>query len=216
MDERIEYVDGAKCWVLTNDTGITPYVKKLETLGWDYKYNNLECWEHVKPGDLCVDVGAYIGDSCVIMLARGAEVVAIEGQADAAECLRRNFPNIEVHEVACGNGELVGLHGGAGGNMGARGIVPGDSLTTVRLDDIVGDRQVKVLKVDVEGYEAFVLRGAPKILAQRPIVVIERNDSALELYGSTWDEITALLPGYRFEVWQHTELRLWDYVAWPT
>ena len=215
MEDRLEYVESANCWVLRNDSGITPYVKKINNIGWDLKYNNLACWKHVKPGDLCVDVGAYIGDSCAIMVALGAQVVAIEGQQDAAECLHRTFPGVELHRVACGNGEAVGLHGGTGGNMGARGVVSGDELRTVRLDDIVGDRQVKLLKVDVEGYEVFVLRGAPKVLAQRPIIVIERNDPALATYGTTWDDVLALLPNYRFETWQHTEARMWDYVAWP-
>jgi FkbM family methyltransferase len=215
MGNRLEYIESAKCWGLRNDNAITELVRNANKLDWDEPYNNLKCWGMLVPGDLCVDVGAYIGDSCVPMVREGARVVAIECQPDAFECLKRNIASAETHLATCGCGELVGLHGGEAGNMGARCVVPGNNVSTVPLDSIVGHRKVRLLKIDVEGYEAQVLRGASEVLSHRPIVIIERNDDALENHGSTWDEVLSLLPGYRFEEWGHTEDRLWDYVAWP-
>jgi FkbM family methyltransferase len=216
IEGRLEYVEPAKCWVLKHDTGTTPHVKSFGRLDWDAPYRALKCWDRLKHGDLCVDVGAYIGDSCVPMVERGASVIAVECQEDAYECLKRNLPCVEAFLRACGaSDELTGVHGGVGGNTGARPLVQGDSMRTVRLDDLVGDRAVKLLKIDVEGYERHVLDGAKAIMAQRPIVVVERNEEAMRLFGTTWQDIVDRLPGYRIEEWQHTEAWLWDYVAWP-
>jgi hypothetical protein len=68
-----------------------------------------------------------------------------------------------------------------------------------RLDTLVRQRGLPwpgLLKVDVEGAEAAVLRGAPRVLDHRPAVVIETHGAAVER------ECAALLEarGYRVRV----------------
>lgn len=42
----------------------------------------------------------------------------------------------------------------------------GTSVSMVTLDELVGDREPVALKIDVEGYEALILRGAAKVLGK--------------------------------------------------
>lgn len=49
----------------------------------------------------------------------------------------------------------------------------------VRLDDMMHDRNVSLLKVDVEGFELQVLQGAQQVLSsQRPILYVENDRPA--------------------------------------
>ena len=68
-----------------------------------------------------------------------------------------------------------------------------------RLDDITGDREARALKLDVEGYEMHVLRGAPRILANPAfkVVMVEIN-GLIQRYGETVDGIRAHLQSHGF------------------
>ena len=51
----------------------------------------------------------------------------------------------------------------------------------VRLDDVVTERPVRMIKMDVEGAEPQVLRGARRLLREdRPIVVSELHPTQLD------------------------------------
>lgn len=72
-----------------------------------------------------------------------------------------------------------------------------DTLITVRtekLDDVLpSDFRVDLLKIDVEGGEMLVLRGAMQTLARcKPVVIFEHGLGASELYGATPEQIHAL------------------------
>src|SRR5207247_2211963 len=62
-------------------------------------------------------------------------------------------------------------------------------VSTWRLDDLVSsvnDRDLRLIKIDVEGHEPAVLRGALATLRRRrPIVFCEFNDTLLRSTGSS-------------------------------
>lgn len=65
-----------------------------------------------------------------------------------------------------------------------------DTLITVRterLDDVVPTEQkIDLIKIDVEGGEMLVLKGATKTLMRcKPVVIFEHGLGASELYGAT-------------------------------
>lgn len=69
-----------------------------------------------------------------------------------------------------------------------------DTLITVRterLDDLLPhDFPVNLIKIDVEGGEILVLRGAMETLARcKPVVIFEHGLGASELYGATPEQV---------------------------
>lgn len=81
----------------------------------------------------------------------------------------------------------------------------GSTLTwcaEVTLDSVVESIGCRpsLLKIDVEGYEAHVLRGAPSLLQgpSAPVICFELNPMTLREVGSTVECVAAELRGYRF------------------
>jgi len=150
---------------------------------------------NLRRGDVAVDVGANKG-SHVLWLSRAVgpngRVVAFEPQARLAArlakvALRARLGNVEVVPLAVGD-ELCtaalyvpdALPDPPGASL-ARSAVSAERCTPVpvevtTLDHFLRDetRPIRALKIDVEGHERAVLRGARSILsAHAPLIVLE-------------------------------------------
>lgn len=132
---------------------------------------------------LVVDAGANIGNHTLFFSAvLGARTIAFEPNPSVLSILEKNIELnkleglVEVHPVAlgaeAGTGKVVESDAA---NLGRAQIALGDGATQVaRLDEIVGDRHVHLIKVDVEGMEAEVLRGAIDTLKRcKPWLLVE-------------------------------------------
>jgi FkbM family methyltransferase len=189
---------------------------------------NHECIQALKPGDIVYDVGAYVGDTARYFLNKGCRVTAFEPFPDAFECLKNNCPEATCVNAVVGDGcgvtlldtcdEIYPWHAN---NFGTRRVLVDDSSDQVslRLDDGPSPGRVALLKIDVEGFEGKVIRGAKQLIeCDRPIILFEAFNSMLQHYAWTREmllsEICAL--GYRFEVAVGSSLddRV-DYVAYP-
>jgi len=71
------------------------------------------------------------------------------------------------------------------------------------LDEAI-PRTPQLIKIDVEGFEMAVLRGADKTLSSPDLkaIIIEINRSS-ERYGHTPDEVHRLLKGYDFQAYAY-------------
>lgn len=129
--------------------------------------------ELLGPGDLFVDIGAWIGPVTLWALEQGAKVVAVEPDPAALPELRRRVPDsVEVWEGAValqpGTVTLASRFGLGLGKSVSR-VVPmgserrmeiGDHAVTVRawtLDEILDERIPNFVKMDIEGYETELL-----------------------------------------------------------
>lgn len=171
------------------------------------------------PGTAVVDVGANIGEMTVPFaraVGAGGACLAVEPIPFLADALRRTaFANgldwIEVFQhaasadAAAGNLELRHGNGRLRDSGGSR-LVESPAVGTVqvsteRLDDTVrrsriGTRRISVVKVDVEGHELPVLRGAEQTLrAHRPTLVVEVGNERPEARA----EMVALLQALGYE-----------------
>jgi FkbM family methyltransferase len=123
----------------------------------------------LKPGDLVFDVGANIGEFTEVFLSIGAKVVAFEPQPKCAGELRaRGTRNLAVVEQAVGDQcGIAHLHlkqadveasmlpdWQGGPNLGAIAV----PMTTLDQAIVRYDKPV-FIKIDVEGFEAEVLKG---------------------------------------------------------
>jgi FkbM family methyltransferase len=141
------------------------------------------------PGELALDVGGNIGYmSSVLAAAVGPEgsVLTFEPHPLVVRRLRANasrWPVVEVRELALsdhgGSGHLV-EPGAFGTNQGTATLAEvggGHEVRLATLDELELDRPVGVMKIDVEGNELAVLRGATGMLERRAIreIVFEEH-----------------------------------------
>lgn len=142
--------------------------------------------------ETAVDVGANIGNHSLYFAERFQNVVSVEPNPDLYPLLRINAAlrnNILVHAVGCsgepGTGWLAVQRANlGGGGLSSDAVDTSDYTVQVplhRLDDLIGDQQVRLLKIDVEGHEIEVLRGGHKLLARnKPVVMYESKSSKRE------------------------------------
>jgi FkbM family methyltransferase len=161
----------------------------------------------VLPGDLAIDVGANVGDYVRTFLAAGCRCIAFECNPRLAGLLadrHRGDDRVVIRDEALssvdGTAELLipmrwweESDGGStieSANKVAIGFWPVKrvSVRRRRLDELVV-ADVAILKVDVEGHELDVLRGATALLDRcRPALLVEceerhRPGAIGELFG---------------------------------
>lgn len=130
------------------------------------------------PAGTFVDVGCHLGSVVAEVQHRtGARVIAVEAIPGKAADLRRRFPWLTVHACAAGesSGEVPFFIQPAATGYSSLVCNPGSRPITVplrRLDDLV--QHADTVKIDVEGAELGVLRGAERLIAAcRPVVMFE-------------------------------------------
>lgn len=160
-------------------------------------------------GDVFYDVGAHVGFYSILAsrkVGRTGHVVAIEPFAGNIASLRRHvalndLSNIQIVEAAAGeaSGEARFRQAGAS-QMGRVDPTGGDAVAMVCIDDLVaaGAPAPDVVKIDVEGHELAVLRGAARTLrAHRPTVFLathgdEERSTCLALLAELGYEVAPL------------------------
>ena len=137
----------------------------------------------IRPGDLCFDVGADVGDLSDIMLSLGARVVAVEPQAESISALQSRFH---------GNRDFMLVPKGLASKVGTAEFLVSDwsdcssmsrefvdavvlsgrlhleeckwaevrQVPTTTLDELIEEYGMPAfVKIDVEGFEEEVLKG---------------------------------------------------------
>jgi FkbM family methyltransferase len=136
------------------------------------------------PASCCVDGGANRGGitEWLVNFAPLGEHIAIEPIPHLAQELALRFPSVEVRCVALGEhaarADFKYFPGESGlSGFGARECsLPSEiiEVEVVALDDVVGNRRIDFLKLDLEGHELHALRGAKRTLREfMPVIVFE-------------------------------------------
>jgi FkbM family methyltransferase len=138
------------------------------------------------PRDLGVDVGANVGSvaATMVRVAPAIPHVLVEPLPDLAARLEERFPSCEVHAVALADraGRAPFVHvpdrptrSGLRPEQLPRGLDTAQiEVPVTTLDELLGERSPRVLKIDVEGTELDVLRGAESTLRRaKPLVLFE-------------------------------------------
>lgn len=156
----------------------------------------------VPAGGVAVDVGAHFGLYTAPLSRLAAQVHAFEPGAEMARLLRRSVSaNVAVHEIAlsdrAGSGVLhvprvegrTGLGYARLDQAAAGGAAHQQRPVAVTTLDAALAGPVDFIKIDVEGAEMAVLRGARRIIADhRPSFLIEAEEqhspgATRELFG---------------------------------
>lgn len=198
-------VPGKDEWVLRGDTALTKAALEVTgTINWGLGIEHDPLFLAIKPGDVFIDVGAFIGDTSRAAEKLGAEVWAFEPYPDAFEALLKNCPRAHCFNAPVGDGRpmmATGQYGENNGNMGTR-MVTFDGPPSLRIDDLRIPR-VSLVKIDCEGCEPAALDGMAQTLKlHRPPILIEVYDTMLKKQGFVREDVLRRLRdlGYRLEV----------------
>lgn len=176
------------------------------------------------PSDCFYDVGANIGIYALWaarLVGPTGEVHAFEPVPATAELLasfatENAADNVKVFRIAVGESEgVASLETVPGASGLTRVRATGDvSAAMTTLDaHACSHRPPRLIKIDVEGYEAAVLAGARELLAEhRPAVVCELIEGNLAQSGASAQDVHAELArsGYRIHHLTSRGLRPWE------
>jgi FkbM family methyltransferase len=151
------------------------------------------------PTAWAVDVGANIGDTLAIIKGKASlPVICVEGDAFCYDLLRENarlFDDVYLFKTFLSDkpGEANMALQKDGWNLTLTPARPdslGEKLQFETLDRLVeGIKQpvrVKLLKVDTEGYDMRILKGAAGILERdKPVITFELNRENIEPLGDS-------------------------------
>lgn len=203
----VRWVNGTSLVIERGDWGATGnyYFGLLEFSEMSFVLHML------RPDDLFVDVGANVGVYSVLAGAVGAQAVAFEPIPTTVTRLERM---IRVNEVAdrirvcaVGVGSAAGdLLFTADRDTNNRVLVEGDaggdaiSVEIVALDEALSGESVRMLKIDVEGYEPAVIEGAGRLLSSSSLeaLIVETAGHGAQ-FGAAQDEVLTTLGAYGYE-----------------
>jgi FkbM family methyltransferase len=170
----------------------------------------------VGPDDLFVDVGANVGSYTLLACAaRGARGHAFEPVpttfARLVDNLRINHLGDRVTAWNVGVADQAGeLAFTSGENATNHVVTANDSpsaavrVKVLPLDEVLGTDSPSVIKIDVEGFEAPVLSGASRTLANPALhsVIMELNGSGSR-YGFKDEQMVRTMAGHGFSTFSY-------------
>jgi FkbM family methyltransferase len=194
-------------WFDGADTRLTPWARSQGV--WEADVMKLLA-ATLRPGGVFVDVGANVGFHTVLaaqLVGPAGKVFAVEPAPWTLQLLRANVwrsaAAVTVLPFAASDATgTVRLAHEAGHRSGARLSADGGiEVEAAPLDDLLPEVAADVVKVDVEGAEPLVLRGATGLVARSPhlVVVVEFRDET-HLSGETPAEVLAFYESLGFEL----------------
>ena len=144
---------------------------------------------HTRNWRRAVDIGAHVGISIHCWAPKFEHVVAFEPMVDHYECLKENvkqFDNVEIHNCGLSNENKI-MRGAyrTGKNSGSFQLLDDSYVVNPRKKTVVYQipsrrldefnlTDVDLIKIDVEGWELEVLKGAKETIKQnRPTLMVE-------------------------------------------
>ncbi len=174
------------------------------------------CASIINDGDQIIDCGANIGYFSLVLAQRFPNAVfhAIEASAREIEKLKRIKSRLRINNVICHEAMLSSeldarflLKSQPGKEPWQYPVIAesGDGIISTTLDFLVKQQNIRpaLIKIDVEGFEERVLKGAVETIQKyRPHMMIECNEKALQRSGTSISRLTSFLTeiGYRCEI----------------
>ena len=193
--------------------------KAIHQSGW-YEHDTIRAFQTIlKPGDTFLDIGANFGQYTLLgskLVGESGHVIAFEPEPVSYAWLAGNVRRNElanVRLVSCALGEkaaTLDLYVGSPDNLGTTSFrkqynFSGRTVAVpVRtLDEYCGSQgiaAVNAIKLDVEGAELSVLRGAERVLASHPILVVEFEESNQRRFDLSCDDLERFLTARGYEL----------------
>ncbi len=203
--------------------------RAMLTESYDINLSNI-LRESLRTRDIVIDVGANVG----YVSAVAASLVGPSGEVHGFQPLRECFDRLRVlqtlnpqykfvfNNVALGEkqGSLPISYDPQGGSRNAT-LVPGYSnqktfnVPVMRLDDYISlhisqPERIKIIKIDVEGFEFPVLLGAEKFFANatcRPQIVCELKLYEFRKCGFTVEDLDQYMERFGYQAYDSVQLK---------
>ena len=178
----------------------------------------------LREGDTAVDVGANVGFFTLFMssaVGKTGHVLAFEPSSNVLPSLHHNLArnpttNVELIERplwSCVEDRPFWLNADSRGsnclwdpglwvdNVQSRIFPSKTMLTTTTLDEQIGSRPVRFIKIDTEGAEQKILEGAQKVLSRQkpPYIIVESNPFGAGQFDCTNETIRAFMLDFGYE-----------------
>jgi len=161
----------------------------------------------VKPGEVVIDIGANVGfftKRFAQWVSDGGFVIAVEPETSNFSLLLRNLDKSGTTAVVK---TVQGVAAEQSGTLklAVNPIHPGDhklapegiDVTSFTIDELVRKEpaaRVCLMKIDVQGAEERVLRGAQETIQRdHPAILVELDDEALQQMGSSAERVVTWL-----------------------
>ena len=171
----------------------------------DYQKDKLDtALEFVKNFTIAIDAGASYGIMSYNLNSKFSKIYAFEVDAPVRECLKKNVEKFQLDNVVvcdCGlsdKEELVALNYlkntfGTYINKEVSGTNICKTLDSFEL------LEVGFIKLDCEGYEPYILKGAEQTIKKyKPVILMEEKNYSKRYYGEEGNLAVELLLGWGY------------------
>ncbi|MEM3087838.1 MAG: FkbM family methyltransferase [Candidatus Bathyarchaeia archaeon] len=201
-------IDGFK-WILRKASLIEdatfglllPYITEPEEYEWFVKA--------LRKGGTFLDIGANVGGYTVRACKKGVKTIAIEPDPDNYRLLKLNLrlnhcTNSIVLNMAAGSKrEIRQLHFGRDNSPAGYSVIPDKFAGTVKcsvevkpvdiaIAPLLDDGWIDLVKIDVEGFEVEVIKGALNLLKRTRHIIVEVIPSTESKINEVMELLTAI------------------------
>lgn len=183
-------------WFPDDDTHFQQHLEKEELIGerGTYQLKKLRAAVGFVPPSqrgLAVDIGAHVGLWTHVLSTMFRRVVAFEPHPTLFECWTRNcndIENVEGYNFALSLSDsdirIEYVEGNSGNaHVAEPGTGKGHLTRAYALDNFDLDQKIDFIKIDTEGWELFVAKGAEQtILRDKPVIILEQKPGNAERY----------------------------------
>lgn len=175
----------------------------------------------IKPGSVVIDVGACYGQMSILFARKvGPEglVISFEASPSVYELCKKNLEENQVNNSQLINAavwdkpdEIVKLmdyefshyksYGCFGIDMSSKGSV---EVKTTTLDSLPFQRRkISLIKIDAQGSDLHVMRGAKNIFAEhKPAVIFEYEEPYDKVFGVSWQQYEDFIKSIGYKIVQ--------------
>jgi len=184
-----------------------PYLRELKIIK---NYIN----KNKNKNNLYIDIGGHIGTTALPYSRLFKEVLVYEPNKKNYNYLinnikRNNIKNVNAKNYGIFNKSMKAKIVKHGSNSGCyyiketddNNLLNNDEINVVKLDDEKIETKVDFIKIDTEGSELFVLKGAIELIKKnKPLIQIETNNCSNKYFGYDKKEIYNFMKKLNYKI----------------